>query len=75
MSFTKALFLSAGFFLLVHLPGWFLITPVKSVGQILVDSFSVFVVVGLVGGFLIKKSNSLYPSVTLHLVNNFISGV
>jgi len=75
MSFTKALFISAGFFLLIHLPGWFLITPVKPIGQMLIDSIAVFIIVGLAGGILMKKSNSLYPSITLHLINNFISSV
>jgi uncharacterized protein len=75
MSFTKALFISAGFFLLVHLPGWFLIAPTKSISEMLIDSIAVLGIVGLIGGLLMKKSNSLYPSIALHLINNFISSV
>jgi uncharacterized protein len=75
MPFAKALFISAGFFLLVHLPGWFLIAPAKPISQMLIDSIAVFVILGLVGGLLMKKSNSLYPSIVLHAVNNFISSV
>ncbi|MEI6100416.1 MAG: CPBP family glutamic-type intramembrane protease, partial [Eubacteriales bacterium] len=66
MPFPKALFLSALLFLLAHIPGWLLIPPGLPPLQMLFNSFSVFVVVGLLGGLLNKKSNSLYPSIVLH---------
>lgn len=75
MSFSKALFVSAAFFLLCHLPGWLLITPIMPIKQILIYSFGVFFVVGIGCGVLMKKSNSLYPSILFHAINNFISSV
>lgn len=75
MAFNKALFISAAYFLLLHLPGWLLIAPIMPAMQMLVFSFSVFAVVGLLSGILMRKSNSLYPSILLHAINNFISGI
>ena len=75
MSFKKALPISAGFFWLCHIPGWFLIGDPLPLNQFLLNSISVFAVVGIISGVLMKKSNSLYPSIVLHAVNNFISSI
>ena len=75
MSFHKALPISAGFFWLCHIPGWFLIGDPLPINQFLLNSISVFAVVGIISGVLMKKSNSLYPSIVLHAVNNFISSI
>lgn len=75
MNFWKANVINAAFFLLLHLPGWIFISPGKSAVEMLFNSVSVFFIVGLLGGYLRKKSDSLYPPILLHIINNFISGI
>ncbi|MBN2879617.1 MAG: CPBP family intramembrane metalloprotease [Clostridia bacterium] len=75
MPFKYALPFSALFFWMCHIPGWILISPDVIRFHLLTYSFSVFLVVGILGGMLMKKSNSLYPSIMLHMINNFISSI
>ena len=75
MPTKKVLPLSAGFFWLCHIPGWPFIGSPIPLNQFIVYSISVFIVVGIGCGILMKKSNSLYPSIVLHAVNNFISSI
>ena len=74
-SFPKALLITSLLFVFVHYPGWLLISPGHSFNQILTYSVSIFLIVAMTGGYLVKKSNSLYPSIVLHTVNNFISAL
>ncbi len=73
-SFNKALLITSLLFYAIHLPGWILIYH-NSLNQIFIYSGSIFFIVSLGGGLLVKKSNSLYPSIVLHIVNNFISSI
>lgn len=73
-SFIRALLITSLLFYAIHLPGWILIYH-NSLNQIFFYSGSIFFIVSLCGGLLVKKSNSLYPSIVLHIVNNFITSI
>jgi membrane protease YdiL (CAAX protease family) len=68
--FWKANAASSAPFVLIHLPGWFalgrFVTPF-----VLVDALGIFVS-GLVFGWAMKKTGSLWPAYALHALNNLL---
>ncbi len=74
MSFPKALLITSAFFITIHYPGWLLISHL-SLTVIIKYSVSIFFVVALPCGYFVRKSNSLYPAIVLHSVNNFVSAL
>jgi membrane protease YdiL (CAAX protease family) len=70
-SFIKALNLTSLFFVLIHWPGWILIHT-YSFTKILNASAYIFALAILLG-LLIKKSESLYPCIVLHALNETIA--
>ncbi len=74
ISFRKALILTSLFFYSVHFPGWIMISHL-SPWLMVRYAVSVVFIVGMGGAWLTRKSNSLYPAMILHAVNNFIAGI
>lgn len=73
-SFPMALLITSVFFVAIHYPGWLLINHHSSI-LIIKYSLSILIVVALPCGYLVRKSNSLFPAIVLHSVNNFISSL
>jgi membrane protease YdiL (CAAX protease family) len=57
-------------FIMIHWPYWFY--SGQPARQVLSQSIPILPM-SLVLGFLVKKTNSLYPSIAFHLLNNFAS--
>ena len=75
MSSIKAILITSILFVLIHLPGWLLLNSLDySYVEITKMSVVIFVLSVLMG-WLLKKSKSLYPSIALHSLNNFISAM
>jgi membrane protease YdiL (CAAX protease family) len=70
-SFIKALNLTSLLFVLIHWPGWILIYT-YSFTKILNASAYIFAL-SILLGLLIKKSESLYPCIILHALNDTIA--
>lgn len=72
LSFWKSNFISAFLFMLAHVPYWVskngLSTPVIK------DLVNVFLL-GCLFGWVMKKTNSLWPAIGAHIANNFLSGL
>jgi uncharacterized protein len=64
LPFWLATFLTALLFLVFHLPGWFYYN--LSTVQVAVSVLGV----GLVGGILVRRTNSLWSAVLFHTLNN-----
>ena len=68
--FWKANAASSALFALIHFPGWFALgrfaTPL-----VLVDALGIFVF-GLVFGWAMKRTGSLWPAYALHALNNLL---
>jgi membrane protease YdiL (CAAX protease family) len=71
-SFWNANVISALLFMLVHWPYW--VSKNGFSAGIIKDSINVFAL-GCLFGWLMKKSNSLWPSIGAHIANNFLSGL
>jgi len=71
MSFWKVNFVNALLFVLIHFPAWnhynYLVLP-KILGLI---HFTFWF--GIAMGYILKKSNSLWPCILIHMINNFLS--
>jgi membrane protease YdiL (CAAX protease family) len=70
MSFWTANAVTTGFFVLVHWPNWlwrngFQSWMIYTAGSILILS--------LLLGWLVKKTQSLWPSIIVHVINNFLA--
>ena len=63
------MFHSALLFSAAHWPNWIWTTGLRP--QLLGPAVSVFVL-GAFFGYLVKQTNSLWPSIAAHLVNNLI---
>lgn len=70
MEFWKANALQAVFFTAMHWPQWLWINGLTPTG-VLVASISVLAI-GLLLGWLFKRTNSIWPPVVFHIVNNFL---
>jgi uncharacterized protein len=69
--FWKANAASSALFALIHLPGWFALGGFATPLQLAVDALGIFVF-GLVFGWAMKKTGSLWPAYVLHALNNLL---
>ena len=69
-SFGKANVITSVLFVGVHYPNWLWVNGFQQ--WILIVSVSIFIL-SLLLGWLVKKTDSLYPSIIVHIINNFIS--
>lgn len=72
VSFWAANLITALLFVLVHYPNWLWTKGFHP--QILTDSVSIFIL-ACVLGYLVKKTNSLLPSVGAHIGNNLAASI
>jgi len=71
-SFWKSNVISGLLFMLVHWPYW--LSKNGFSGRMIRDSVNVFLL-GCLFGWLMKKTNSLWPAIGAHIANNFLSGL
>jgi membrane protease YdiL (CAAX protease family) len=72
LSFWKSNLISAFLFMLSHLPYW--VSKNGFSGTVIKDMVNVFLL-GCLFGWVMKKTNSLWPAIGAHIANNFISGL
>ena len=72
LGFWKANLFAALLFMLAHWPYW--VSKSGFSGQVIKDSINVFLL-GSLFGWLMKKTNSLWPAIGAHVANNFLSGL
>lgn len=70
--FWTANVISGLLFMLAHWPYW--VSKNGFSGQVIKDSMNVFLL-GCLFGWLMKKTNSLWPAIGAHIANNFLSGL
>jgi membrane protease YdiL (CAAX protease family) len=71
MIFRKANALSSLVFVFIHFPKWFSLGYFSHYNVI--GSINFIFCFGLLMGYILKKSNSLWPCIFIHLINNFLS--
>lgn len=69
ISFWKANIISAFLFLLIHFPAWIYH---ENFSFINIDMIGIYIL-GLILGYVFKKSNSLVACILIHSINNFLS--
>lgn len=69
-SFAVSNLLTSLLFVLIHLPHWIWANGFQ--GWIITTSVSIFIL-SLFLGYLVKVTNSLYPSIIAHILNNFLA--
>ena len=72
LSFLKSNLISAILFVLAHVPYW--VSKNGFSPRVIRDLANVFVL-GLLFGWLMKRTNSLWPAIGAHIANNFLSGL
>jgi membrane protease YdiL (CAAX protease family) len=72
LSFWKSNLISAFLFMLAHAPYW--VSKHGFSGPVIKDVVNVFLL-GCLFGWVMKKTNSLWPAIGAHIANNFISGL
>jgi CAAX protease family protein len=72
LSFWKSNLISSILFLLAHVPYW--VSKNGFSPRVIRDLANVFVL-GLLFGWLMKRTNSLWPAIGAHIANNFLSGL
>ena len=72
LSFWSANVISALLFMLIHWPYW--VSKHGFSAGVIKDSINVFLL-GCLFGWLMKKSNSLWPAIGAHIANNFLSAL
>lgn len=72
LSFWQANLISAFLFMLAHAPYW--ISKNGLSGPVIKDMVNVFLL-GCLFGWVMKKTNSLWPAIGAHIANNFLSGL
>jgi membrane protease YdiL (CAAX protease family) len=72
LSFWKSNLISAFLFMLAHVPYW--VSKNGLSAPVIKDLINVFVL-GCLFGWVMKKTNSLWPAIGAHIANNFISGL
>ena len=70
MTFWKANLITALLFTSVHWPNWLFTKGFQS--EVAINSVSVFILACFLG-FLVRKTNSLWPAIGAHALNNLIS--
>jgi membrane protease YdiL (CAAX protease family) len=71
-SFRWANLIAALLFVLVHWPNWLWTRELQS--QLLVDSLSI-IILSCFLGYLVKRTNSLWPGVAAHIINNLLASI
>lgn len=72
LGFWKSNIASGLLFMLAHWPYW--VSKFGFSGQVIKDSVNVFLL-GCLFGWLMKRTNSLWPAIGAHISNNFLSGL
>lgn len=72
LSFWKSNLISAFLFALVHVPYW--VSKNGFSGPVIKDLVNVFLL-GCLFGWVMRKTNSLWPAIGAHIANNFVSGL
>lgn len=72
LSFWKSNLISACLFALAHAPYW--VSKNGFSGAVIKDLANVFLL-GCLFGWVMKKTNSLWPAIGAHIANNFISAL
>jgi membrane protease YdiL (CAAX protease family) len=72
LGFWKSNVISALVFMLVHVPYW--VSKNGFSGPVLKNMANVFLL-GCLFGWVMKKTNSLWPAIGAHIANNFLSGL
>ena len=72
LSFWRANVISAFLFMLAHVPYWVSKNGIS--GPVIKDMANVFLL-GCLFGWVMKKTNSLWPAIGAHIANNFLSGL
>jgi membrane protease YdiL (CAAX protease family) len=72
LSFRKSNLIASFLFMLTHWPYW--VSKFGFSGQVIRDSVNIFLL-GCLFGWLMKKTNSLWPAIGAHIANNFLSGL
>src|SRR6185369_6080964 len=72
LSFWKSNLISAFLFMLAHVPYW--VSKNGFSGPVIKDMVNVFLL-GSLFGWVMKKTNSLWPAIGAHIENNFLSGL
>jgi len=70
LSFWKSNFIAGALFMLVHVPYW--VSKNGFSGRVIRDLVNVFLL-GCLFGWVMKKTNSLWPAIGAHIGNNFLS--
>ena len=70
MSFWRATFASSSLFALIHFPGWFALGNFSS-PLVVADALGILVF-GMVFGWAMKRTGSLWPAYVLHALNNVL---
>ncbi|MCI0487021.1 MAG: CPBP family intramembrane metalloprotease [Blastocatellia bacterium] len=71
LDFWKANLVTAFLFTAIHWPHWLWRNGFQT--SMLTTSAAIFILACFLG-YLVRKTNSLWPSVVAHIINNFISG-
>lgn len=72
LSIKAAIILTSVLFVLIHYPGWFIFAP-HSLLNFLKDTVYIFLI-SCLWCWIYEKSDSLYPSMLFHGLNNIIAG-
>ncbi|HSB11186.1 MAG TPA: type II CAAX endopeptidase family protein [Blastocatellia bacterium] len=72
LSFWKSNLISAALFVLAHVPYW--VSKNGLSPNVMRDLANVFLL-GCLFGWVMKKTNSLWPAIGAHIANNFLSGL
>ena len=70
MPFWKANMIQAILFTAMHWPNWLWVNGFQT--WIIVTSISIFIL-ALFLGWLLRRTNSIWPSIVVHIINNFLS--
>ena len=72
LNFWNSIVISAFLFMLTHVPYW--VSKNGLSRPVIKDILNVFLL-GCLFGWVMKKTNSLWPAIGAHIANNFISGL
>jgi membrane protease YdiL (CAAX protease family) len=72
LRFWKSNVISAAVFMLTHVPYW--VSKNGFSGPVIKNMANVFML-GCLFGWVMKKTNSLWPAIGAHIANNFLSGL
>lgn len=70
MGFWRANFASSSLFALIHFPGWFALGDFAS--PLIVADILGILIFGIVFGWVMKRTGSLWPAYVLHALSNLL---